>query len=161
MRCDTKKFAQMYESIYIDLYRFALCRMRNSQDAQDAVSDAVLAAYENIQKLRNEDAFKSWMFTILANICKRRLKKYADRQRNESTEQEREADRVAQDTDYALVLDVRNAFFILSGEEQEIVALSVFGGYNSKEIARILNMNANTVRSKRSRALEKMECILK
>ena len=161
MRCDTKQFAQMYENIYIDLYRFALCRMRNPQDAQDAVSDAVLAAYENIQKLRNEDAFKSWMFTILANICKKRLKNLADRQRKESTEQEKEADSVAQDTDYALALDVRNAFFILSGEEQEIVALSVFGGYNSKEIGKILNMNANTVRSKRSRALEKMECILK
>ena len=54
-------------------------------------------------------------------------------------------------------MDVRKAFFVLTQEEQEIIALSVFGGYNSKEIGSALNLNANTVRSKRSRALEKME----
>ena len=48
MRCDTKTFAQMYETVYKDLYRFALCMMRNPQDAEDAVSEAVVAAYENI-----------------------------------------------------------------------------------------------------------------
>lgn len=62
--------------------------------------------------------------------------------------------------DYGIALDVRKAFFVLSSEEQEIVALSVFGGYNSREIGSTLNLNPNTVRSKRSRALEKMESIL-
>ena len=37
MRCDTKTFAQMYGTVYKDLYRFALCMMRNPQDAEDAV----------------------------------------------------------------------------------------------------------------------------
>jgi DNA-directed RNA polymerase specialized sigma24 family protein len=44
----------------------------------------------------------------------------------------------------------------LSEEEQTIIALSVFGGYNSKEIGEMLKLNANTVRPKRSRGLEKM-----
>ena len=46
-------------------------------------------------------------------------------------------------------------------EEQMIVGLSVFGGYNSQEIGNSLKMNPNTVRSKRSRALQKMECVLR
>ena len=46
-------------------------------------------------------------------------------------------------------------------EEQMIVGLSVFGGYNSQEIGKALKMNPNTVRSKRSRALQKMECVLR
>ena len=54
MKCDVNTFAQMYEAIYKDLYRFALCMMKNTQDAEDAVSEAVLAAYENIRKLRDE-----------------------------------------------------------------------------------------------------------
>jgi len=49
MRCDAHTFVQMYETVYIDLYRFALCMMRNKQDAEDAVSEAVLKAYENIR----------------------------------------------------------------------------------------------------------------
>ena len=62
--------------------------------------------------------------------------------------------------DYGISVDVQRAFLHLSEEEQTIIALSVFGGSNSKEIGEMLKLNANTVRSKRSRGLEKMECIL-
>ena len=62
--------------------------------------------------------------------------------------------------DVGLAMDVRNAFFILSEEEQMIVGLSVFGGYNSSEIGKTLSLKPVTVRVKRSRALEKMQCVL-
>lgn len=41
-----------------------------------------------------------------------------------------------------------------------IVGLSVFGGYQSKEIGEMLKLKSGTVRSKRSRALSKMSVIL-
>ena len=62
--------------------------------------------------------------------------------------------------DYDLAMDVRKAFFVLSEEEQILVGLSVFGGYCSQEIGEMMRLNPNTVRSKRSRALKKMECVL-
>ena len=77
MKCDGDTFAKMYQSVYQDLYRFALCILRDGQEAEDAVSEAVLAGYENIGKLRKEEAFKSWMFTILANQCKKRFRERA------------------------------------------------------------------------------------
>ena len=162
MKCDAKKFAQMYESVYKDLYRFALCLMKNQQEAEDAVSEAVISAYENIRKLRKEEAFKSWVFTILTNVCKKRLKKISQEVSTEISypEQNMQENTAAPENDRSLALDVRNAFFVLTEEEQSIVGLSVFGGYNSIEIAGILKLNANTVRSKRSRALAKMECVL-
>lgn len=160
MRCDANKFAQMYGEIYKDLYRFALCRMNNMQDAEDAVSESVLAAYENIRSLRRETAFKGWMFTILANTCRKRLKESGIRQKREEGEAKKLLEVSSGTPDYGLALDIRKAFLALSQEEQEIVALSVFGGYNSGEIGNILKLNPNTVRSKRSRALEKMEYIL-
>lgn len=73
MKCDAKAFSKLYERIYQDLYRYALCLMRDPHEAEDAVSAAVLSAYEHIHKLRKEEAFKSWIFTILSNICKKRL----------------------------------------------------------------------------------------
>ena len=45
MRCDAKTFAQMYEQIYTDLYRFALCLMKDSHEAEDVVSEAGISAY--------------------------------------------------------------------------------------------------------------------
>ena len=53
------------------------------------------------------------------------------------------------------------AFGILNEEERMIVSFSVFGGYKSQEIARILQIKAATVRSKKARALEKMRQVLK
>ena len=52
MKCSIKKFSEMYETVYRDLYRYALCLMKNPQEAEDAVSEAVIAAYENIHKLK-------------------------------------------------------------------------------------------------------------
>ena len=159
MRCDTKTFAQMYETVYQDLYRFALCMMRNPQDAEDAVSEAVVAAYENIGKLKKEDAFKSWIFTILSNICK---KKWRNAAREETrSDEEMLFSAASEEPDIGVALDVRKAFFLLEDEEQTIVGLSVFGGYTSQEIGDALKLNPNTVRSKRSRALQKMECVLR
>lgn len=158
MKCDADTFAKMYEVVYQDLYRFALCLLRDRHEAEDAAGEAVLAAYENIRKLRDEKAFKSWIFTILANVCRKRLRK---RNREISLDQEDTFFNVPVDKeDQSLAIDVRRAFLILSEEEQMIVALSVFGGYTSREIGKMLKLNENTVRSKRSRALEKMECVL-
>ncbi len=161
MKCDAKTFTSLYEQAYKDMYRFALCLTRNRQDAEDAVSESVVSAYENIHKLRREEAFKSWIFTILSNICKKRLKRTARETPYEEVQALSGMEMQAREQDYGLALDVRNAFFILSEEEQTIVGLSVFGGYNSSEIAGMLKLNANTVRSKRSRALEKMKCVLR
>ena len=68
---DAIAFKELYKTVYQDLYRFALCMMHHPQDAEDAVSEAVLSAYENIHKLRKEEAFRSWIFQILANVCRR------------------------------------------------------------------------------------------
>lgn len=52
MQC--KRFSEMYETVYRDLYHYALCLMKNPQEAEDAVSEAVVAAYENIHKLKKK-----------------------------------------------------------------------------------------------------------
>lgn len=152
---DAKAFTALYKDVYKDLYRFSLCMMKNSQDAEDAVSEAVLAAYENIHKLRKEEAFRSWIFQILANICRKKLKS------RERTNQELTEEHAVQETDVEIREDVRRAFSKLTEEEQFIVTLSVFGGYNSKEIGEMYKLNSSTVRSKRKRALEKMSMILR
>ena len=164
MKCDAKAFSKLYEQVYQDLYRYALCLMRDPHEAEDAVSAAVLSAYEHNGSLAtfdNTSSFKSWIFTILSNICKKRLKQVAKEgiQQIEDFFPEGQVEGIHEE-DVGLAMDVRNAFFILSEEEQMIVGLSVFGGYNSTEIGKILSLKPGTVRVKRSRALEKMQCVL-
>lgn len=160
MKCDAAEFAGMYELIYQDLYRFALCVMRNPHDAEDAVSEAVIRGYEHLSSLRSRESFKNWMFTILSNVCKKKLRMQA--KQNTVSEMTFLTDGMESGREdfLELGLDVRRAFSILTEEEQLVVGLSVFGGYQSKEIGRMLKLKDGTVRSKRSRALGKMSVIL-
>ena len=154
---DAKAFSRLYAQIYKELYRFALYMTKHPQDAEDAVSEAVIAAFENMRTLKKEESFRSWMFTILNNQCKKvmRLGKKEKARLTETSTYE-----IAAEPDYAQWHDVRRAFDVLDEEERMIVAFSVFGGYKSEEIARLLDRNAATVRSRKSRALEKMRSAL-
>ena len=163
MKCDAKAFAKMYETVYRDLYRFALCTMKNSHDAEDAVSEAVMNAYEHIASLRSEESFRSWIFTILVNVCRKRLKKQARQTVKEDAaffEREEETE-PGKSPEYELSMDLKKAFSVLSEEERAVIGLSVFSGYRSEEIGRMLGLKDSTVRSKRKRALRKMEIWLK
>lgn len=112
--------------------------------------DAVMDAWKGIRKLKNEEAFRSWIFRILACKCRRKLKSYRNRE-IELTE-----DLESQDREIGEDLDVREAFFRLSGEERMILALNLFAGYSSREIGTFLEEKDSTVRSKQRRALRKM-----
>lgn len=142
-------FADLYGKFYKDMYRFALYTLGHKQDAEDVVSETVIDAYKGFSRLRNKESFRPWIFKILTVKCKRKLKGYIHRTvelpPDLSGESSMEKD-----------LLVRQEFFRLSEEERLIISMHIFGGYSSKETGRILHMNHNTIRSRESRALEKM-----
>ena len=142
-------FTALYEEVYQDMYKFALYTLGHPQDAEDAVSDAVMDAYRSFSKLRKKQSFRPWIFKILSIKCKRKLKEYVHKtvELPETLSMEHSMDEDIQ---------VQQAFSRLSDEERLIISMHLFGGYSSREIGRILHLNDNTVRSKESRALEKM-----
>jgi len=151
---DIQAFSRLYESCYKDMYRFALYNLGHEEDAKDAVSDTVLAAFENIGKLREAQAFKAWIFRILFNQCVKRRRQYA-------MKTEELADTVpAAEPDTAQAMDIRRAFESLSPEDRMIVSMAVFAGYSSSEIGQMMKKNANTVRSRLSRSMGKMQKLL-
>lgn len=148
---DREAFGMLYQEVYRDLYRFACYVLRDSYEAQDLVAETVADAWETISRLRRPEAFQAWIFKILSNKCKRKLKEIGENRRRLSEEETG----FSQDMDRNL--QVREAFFRLEAEERMIVALKVFGGYKSQEIGDLLHKSHNTVRSRYSRALKKME----
>lgn len=150
---DVKAFSELYVRIHKELYKFALYTLKHPQDAEDAVSEAVIAAYENISGLKKEESFRSWIFRILSNQCKKRF-------RDVPQMEELETELPAPERDYAGSHDVRKAFGILNEDERMIVAFSVFGGYQSDEIGNMMDQNPATVRSKKTRAMGKMRRVL-
>lgn len=153
-----EEFARLYTGIYKDLYRFALYTLCNKEEAEDAVSEAVVDAYAEFGKLRDKEAFKSWMFKILSVKCKRKLKGYLNKTIELDETLDSELGGRTPDVDNKV--DLWEAFGRLDERERLIINLSVIAGYEGREIAKALSMNHNTVRTIRKRALEKMRLML-
>lgn len=146
---DTHAFAVLYERYYKDLYRFALCYLKNVDQAEDAVSTAVLTAYEKLPGLKKEASFKSWIFQITANECRQIFRKPKEQSLPENYEEWTE------ESGYETP-ELDELLSVLSDEERMVVTLSVFSGYRSSEIGNMLLMRPGTVRSLKSRAILKL-----
>ncbi len=175
---DTGAFGELYALVYEDLYHMAFYMLGNADDAQDAVSETVLAAFTYISSLRDAEAFRGWIFKILVNQCKKKLRQYKDRpysldaaQSGASAKKESAGEanayldkqaflKNAQDLSQEEAMDVRQAFLTLPDTERSILAMALFGGYKSEEIGNMLQMHAGTVRTRQRRALKKLEQIL-
>lgn len=148
---DVEAFAGLYEEVYQDLYRFAYYLLGQRQEAEDVVSETVMDAFLGIRSLRREEAFKSWICKILSNKCKKRLKQY---EKNAVTMETPEGNWWP---DMEENYELKKAFMELEARDRQIIVMSVFAGFTSKEIARLLHSNTNTIRSRKSRALQKMK----
>ncbi|MBO4863915.1 MAG: RNA polymerase sigma factor [Eubacterium sp.] len=157
---DRDKFAELYKEVYRELYKTALYRLGVPEDAENVVSDTVLDAYAGLDKLRDESAFRAWIFKILSNKINRVLREYVTRREHEAYLSDDSIDALPTAGNVIQAAEdktlVQQAFTILSEEEREIVTMSVFGEQSSAEIADSMKLNRNTVRSKYSRALTKM-----
>lgn len=152
---DATAFANLYRQVYGDLFRFALYTLKNKEDAEDVVSETVVDAFATIGQLRKEEAFKGWIFRILYNKCKDKLREYT-KKNVELPEDYREVPAEEKVEEGAVI---RALFFELGEEDRMIISMHLFAGYTSKEIAKLLHMNENTVRSKESRALKKLAAL--
>ena len=151
-----EEFMRCYEKVYPQMYRTAWFYLQNRQEAEDAVQDAVLTAYEKFDQLREKEKFGPWIMQILANKCRKRMRTWFRREEDIGDISPAREKVLAKETDFATVSAVRQAFEELEEEEWFIVAFSVLAGYTGEEIAEMLNKNHSTIRSKYRRALQKM-----
>ena len=153
---DAHSFALLYERYYKDLYRFAVCLLGDSYAAEDAVSAAVLSAYERLPLLKKDSSFKSWLFQITVNECRAWLR---DQSRGTYLADADWQEPAAEEAGYERP-EVEEYLSLLSEEERLVVTLSVFGGYNSREIGGLINKKEGSVRSIKSRAFARVrECL--
>lgn len=151
---DTEAFSRLYSMVYKEMYHTALYNLRSPHDAADAVSEAVTDAFESIGKLKNAEAFKTWIMKILFAKIKHRQKEYM----NSAEEQENIPD-LSEDFNFGSS-ELKEALDALDSESRTILSLSVLGGYKSMEIAEISGLKASAVRSKLSRIKSQLRLAL-
>lgn len=148
-----ERFAKEVKKYRNDLYRFALTIMKNEADAQDAVGDAILKAFENRESLKSYEKFKPWIMQILSNTCYSMLKKNTRVVLVEDAWELKEPVEKKPDEMWELVMGLEDDF-------REVVCLYYYEGFSIKEIGRLLSVSEGTVKSRLSRAREKLKVLL-
>lgn len=152
---DAHAFAKLYESVSGRLYSTAYYMLGRKEDAEDIVMDTVADAFAQIKSLRDPAAFEGWIFRIMMNKIRKKRGSYIGEplQLNEeiSASLQTDADEKAA---------LWKAMQSLQEEDRAILILDVINGYRSDEIGRMLNLNPNTVRSRKQRAMLKLRRLL-
>lgn len=138
---DKDSFAKNVLEAETTMYRVAKSIMANESDTEDAVSGAVLKAFEKLHTLRDERYFKTWLIRILINECYREL-----RARAKIMPLEEYAENLTANDNGCS--DLYRAVMRLKPRVRIVIVLHCIEGYSVEETAGILKIPAGTVKSR-------------
>jgi len=157
------------------VYSFALQSLRRREDAEDATQEVFLKLWRTLGTWRDEASVKTYIMRIARNtvidMIRRRNSRPTDSLTVEDDDgEESQLDIADTDTssnpaaDYARreqIAEVRRAIDELEPEHREIIILRDINGLSYAEIAEATGLYPGTVKSRLSRAREKLKEILK
>lgn len=124
---------------------YARSLLRNRDDAEDAVQQAALRAWERIGRYDRARPFKGWWFAVLRNCCFDMLR----RRRQAPASSIDGVDLPASETPDAFEWERMDASLrLLSEAHQEILRLKYFGELSYDELAETLGIPKGTVMSR-------------
>ena len=168
---DTYAQSELYRQCYNTVYYAAKTIVKDEEAALDIVQDSFLRAFSHMDLLTNPDSFLPWMKRIAVNGAKNWLRKkkpllFTDiTTGNEKGEEEppdfRDSDLTSQPEE---VLDAKTKKELLwqiidalSDEQRLVVSMYYFQEMSVAEIAQMLGVSQNTVKSRLNYARKKIE----
>lgn len=155
------------------LFRVALRRLGNVEDAEDAVQDALLSAHKHIGQFEGRSQLSTWLTRIVTNVALMKLRRHS-RYETLSLDQDRENDGAAlahelidarpnPETMCAQAeMDetLRRALLRLSPTQRSAIQLCELDGFSTREAANALGISKNTLKSRISRARATLTLLL-
>lgn len=129
------------------LYRISWSMLSEQEDCADAVQEALTRAWQNRHTLRSMRAFRSWLVQILHYVCIDMLRK---RQKRRSVPLEDDA--LADTAEITSGFSMDELLQSLSPEQRTAVVLHYLEGYKVREIAKMLDTPAGTIKSRLMKA---------
>ncbi len=152
------KFTTLVNALSTDLYRYAYWLCRDKDMAEDLVQETFTRAWRAIDTLRDQNAAKYWLITIL----RREHARMYERQQPEFAEVDMDTLESSQ-TDFDTSIEahlLRLSLHKLPKEYLEPLILQVLWGYNCDEIASILELSKSAVMTRLFRAKQKLRELL-
>jgi RNA polymerase sigma-70 factor, ECF subfamily len=143
------------------LLRYAQRMCRDRADAEDVLQDALLSATREIGAFRGESSFSSWLYALARSACSRRRRRMLDRPGMAVPLEEGSESRVFASHDpgpetlvtqreTARLLD--EALATLDEAAREVLVLRDVEGLTAPEVAHVLGISVEAVKSRLHRA---------
>ena len=145
------RFARYVHAICVQGFRLA------QSDAEDVFQDVFGKAYEQLDKLRNDDAVRPWLAQLTRRTCIDKLRA-SSRELATDDFEPRGMDDLVSELDDALT--VRAALELLPAECQEILDRFFARDESYRTISEALSLPPGTIASRISRCLDKLKTTL-
>jgi RNA polymerase sigma-70 factor (ECF subfamily) len=134
-------------------FRLAISLLGSRADAEDAIQEATIKAWQNLEKLKDRVSVRSWFLTIVANQCRslRRTRwwstvRVADPEKSEQGPEESVVART----------DLERALDGLNQEDRAALFLRYYMDLSLEEVARVLGISFTAARSRVHRAVQRL-----
>ena len=148
-RHDKDAFTELMQRYMKDMYRTAIAILMNEEDAADALQDTILTCWEKIEMLKRAEFFKTWMTRILINHCYDIIRKKPTYGKLEIYEEPSKCDEYN--------LELKEAYASIDEQYRLPMELYYSQGFKVREIAEMLSMPQNTIKTRLARGRKQME----
>jgi RNA polymerase sigma-70 factor (ECF subfamily) len=161
---EERGYATLYNKYAKRIYHAVFRVLGNSAESEDVVQEAFCAAFEQINRLKNQNNFEGWVKRIAINqaisiLRKKKMVFTEDNQLDVVADEEVDIDE--EFIFQCQVDDVKKAIAELPDGYRTIVSLHLFEDMGQEEIGKMLGINHATVRSQYHRAKKKIFTALK
>jgi RNA polymerase sigma factor (sigma-70 family) len=153
---DAEAFSSLVGTSASQQYAIASLILRDRDRAQDAVQEALIAAWRNIGALRTPDAWDAWLRRLTVHACYSVARRDARRKKVELKATLDPELQASDDPSRALVERdrVERELERLGIEQRAVIVLVYYIGHSLGEAAEILDVPIGTAKSRLHRALE-------
>lgn len=153
-------FLKLYEPVHESFSRFCHAKSYGVLEAEDLISESVLAALEGFDKLKNKEAFLSFLFSIASNIVAKKIRRkkffgaFNPVQVLKIESSEMAADKRL---DIEILYSMLNK---LPNNQKEALLLFEISGFSIKEVAQIQKASPDAVKQRLKRGRTKLAELL-
>jgi RNA polymerase sigma-70 factor (ECF subfamily) len=157
---DREAFDAIAMAMYDRLYAIGRRILRDGHAAEDAVQDALIRGWRDLQSLRDPDRFEAWMHRLLVHACQDQIR---TRRRIQIRTGTLDVNRSDPANDLIGVVqrdELERAFLQLPVEHRAVLVLTHYVGLPASEVGRILQIPPGTVYSRLHYGSQRMRAAL-
>lgn len=142
---DADAFVALMEQQKQSMYKVARSYLHREEDIADVIQDTILDCFEKIGQLKNNHFFSTWLIRILINNCKDLLRAKKKEMPIETFLEQGETCRELFQCEFEELMNNMDEKY------RVILTLYYSEGFKIREIAQILDMDENTVKTRLAR----------